>query len=325
MMTAYEVQATHKIVVTVDAQMVPLENPVPPDPQPPEEPTVIHADLHIDPAGSDETGDGTDVSPYATLAKALSTLPDSLSSACTIHAAAGAYQEPIVLRRFRSGPDARLTVEGDVSDPAATTFTWGNVAGGMYAALRGVRFNANGYTGVSIEDKADVVIDHCQVGGTISGNALSVQRYALARLKGDTLFEGWTGKGIDVGTWSSVFFDDAGTLRIVGPGSSGTGLYIGYQAMMVVGWCDGLHIEITNVHEGIVACLCSMFQHYANSGSISIKNTGQPKGGAACISGDISTWSTNQRLIIDNFKTALHAHAGAYIEAVGPRTFTNVG
>ena len=60
--------------------------------------------MYVSTAGSDNTGDGTQNTPYATISKALSTLPKNLNGYdVTIHIAGGVYNENVTIQRFSSG------------------------------------------------------------------------------------------------------------------------------------------------------------------------------------------------------------------------------
>ncbi len=60
--------------------------------------------MYVSTAGSDNTGDGTQNTPYATISKALSTLPKNLNGYdVTIHVAGGVYNENVTIQKFSSG------------------------------------------------------------------------------------------------------------------------------------------------------------------------------------------------------------------------------
>lgn len=75
--------------------------------------------IYVSTSGSDITGDGTQVAPFATIKKAISELPLCLGGfTATIDIAGGIYEEAVVLNGFYGGrlklgvPDKNVTVRG---------------------------------------------------------------------------------------------------------------------------------------------------------------------------------------------------------------------
>lgn len=291
-------------------------------------------DRYVDPGGSDTTGDGTAGNPYATVDKALSVLPDVIYSDATIYVADGVYAEGIDLKRFVAQPDSKIKIHGNVAAPGNVEFTgnaecegltFGCIASGdVYSEIEGIKINATARTGVGARNGAKLTIDRCIVTGTLDYSGIDAQTNAEVVLKGNNAVSGFGTRGINVGGNSHGYFNEAGTLTITG-NLANTGLYVGYDGLFVVGWVTGLHIAIYEVKYGIIACLGSVFQHLAGTGSIVIDNTATPANSYAIQSSDASTLSTDQAVTLDHFTYGFRAWCTSYLEASGARNLTNIG
>ena len=288
-------------------------------------------DIYIDDDGDDDTGDGTVGNPYATMVKALSLLPDDIRSSATIHVADGTYAEGIDIRRFRCQDPVLLKITGNTTTPANVEFTGlavGTIGAAVYGKVNvefeGIEINVTATVGISVFSHAYLVIDRCIVTGTISESCITVIEHSTLRIYGDVTLSGCGYRSLNVGNFGNCGLK-SGTLTIIGDGANTEAIYIGYKGQMVCGWVTGIHIVIQEVKKGIVACLGSIFQHYAATGSITIDNTSTPANSVACESADSSSFSTNQAITIDHFTTGFHAWCVAYLEAIGSRTLTNVG
>lgn len=297
-------------------------------------------DIYIATTGSDTGGDGTSGNPYATMVKALSVLPDHLYSSVSIHVADGTYAEGIDIERFRCQSPVFLKIIGNTTTPANVVFTgtishsiWDNTANDTFGCvisgmvnveLDGLKINITGTTGLLIEHHAYVIMDMCIVTGTLSIYGVRVTDHSTLELHEDNTISGVAFRALNIGEYSNCNFNVAGTLTITGDGTNTVGIFVGYCGKMVCGWVTGLLIVITEVKEGIVACLQSVFQHYSATGSISISNGSTPSNSIACTSADASTLSTNQDITIDHFSIGFKAYCTAYLEAMGGRTLTNV-
>ena len=71
--------------------------------------------VYVSSAGSDNIGDGTEANPYATINKALATIPRNLNGfTATINVAAGTYAESVLVANFGNGTVRITGVEGAV-------------------------------------------------------------------------------------------------------------------------------------------------------------------------------------------------------------------
>jgi hypothetical protein len=306
------------------------------------------ANIYIATTGNDTTGNGTSGSPWATLAMALSAIPDAPGASVTIHVADGTYAEAVTLRRFRCQSPVLISIVGNTTTPANVVFTGtvstddsfttgGLVSGQTNVMLQGIKINVTAHLGLVIESHARCIVDRCIVTGTISRHGIIARDTAFVDFKGNCSVSGYGTAGnyacgIYIMRQSTGVYSAAGTLTITGGGGVQVGLAAQYKGEFEVGrgigstdWVTGCNITITQVLQGIVASLGSVFQHYSPTGTISITNSSTPSGSSACYSGDASTWSINQAIIIDHFSTGFTAECVAYLEAIGSRTVTNVG
>lgn len=87
-----------------------------------------HRTVYVSTAGSDSVGDGTEANPYATITKALSTIPKNLNGfSATVNVAAGTYSENVTIQHFGNGvlaitgaSGAAVTVTGMLVDNVKT-------------------------------------------------------------------------------------------------------------------------------------------------------------------------------------------------------------
>lgn len=71
--------------------------------------------VYVATTGSDATGDGSQTSPYATINKALSTIPKNLNGySARIRVAAGTYPESVLIQHFSNGSLYLFGNSGDV-------------------------------------------------------------------------------------------------------------------------------------------------------------------------------------------------------------------
>ena len=80
---------------------------------------TTHKTVYVATTGSDTTGNGTQTAPFATITKALSTIPKDLNGfSATINVAAGTYSENVTIQHFGNGNLALTGLSG-----AAVTVT----------------------------------------------------------------------------------------------------------------------------------------------------------------------------------------------------------
>lgn len=117
-------------------------------------------EVHVSKSGNDITGDGSEGNPYATITKALSTIPKNLSgSKCTVSISAGTYAETVLLEGFVGGT---ITLTGDVgtvvnisgidirdSSVLVNEIHLGVGNGGIYVGDRGMLYAATGTIAVN--------------------------------------------------------------------------------------------------------------------------------------------------------------------------------
>jgi hypothetical protein len=291
------------------------------------------ATTYVATTGNDTTGDGTSGAPYATVAKALSTLPRSINYTQTIDVANGTYAEPIDLQGFVCTGKGLIKFVGDTTTPANVTFTgtvtvgsstYGVVAvGPVNFELEGIRVNVTSTNGVGALYDAFGTIDRCTVTGAHSTASILVTRGAHVVLQGNNTLSGFVQFGILATRSGDINFNSAGTLTITGPGTTGEGIHLSHGSRFI---CEtaSTPITITGVLRGFQLGLCAQFQHIGSSSTITIDNASKPASSSAIQTTDCSTWSTNNTLVIDNFTVDFEENSNSYIEAVGTRTITNV-
>ncbi len=294
---------------------------------------VVPADIYIATTGNDATGTGTALNPYLTLAKALSTLPAHLYTNCTIHVADGTYAEPIEIRRFRCQPPILLKIVGNAATPANVNFTGTTtdddgltcgalISGEVNVELEGIRANVTATAGIEVVDQARCALDRCTITGTLSYGLLA-QRFVRVTLHGNVTIGGWTVDGVACWYDTVVEYATVGTLTITGPGS-GNGIHI--YAHSIVRAAVAATFTITAVSYGFQLGLQALFQHIAgakDATTITIDNAAKPNPSSAIQTTDLSSWSTNQAVTIDNFVWAFEANSVSYQEAIGTRSITN--
>lgn len=134
--------------------------------------------LHVSTSGSDNTGNGTSASPYATITKALNAIPKNLNGyTATINIAAGTYYEDITIGGYiggnivlsgTSGDDVSISslriVETDFVQISNIQLT---ITGG---ATNGALFVRNSslaaWTTITLSGEASRGI-HCPLGGNV--------------------------------------------------------------------------------------------------------------------------------------------------------------
>jgi hypothetical protein len=291
-------------------------------------------DIYIATTGSDTTGDGTAGTPYETLAKALAMLPNVLAKAHTIHVADGTYAEAIDIQNRVSVTSAGwLKITGNTTAPANVVFTGtcsitvrsesacAAIGGNIFAELEGIKINATVDYGIIAHSGAHVDFDRIIIAGTTT-MGLILWRFADCRFHGNITISGFSGWGIHVLMKSLLSYWTAGTLTITGPTGSAWGMSVGYGSAFHVE-AIAVSIVITAVKYGIHASLSSVWQHYFGSGTITIDNASTPSGSIAIWCNDVSTFSTNHNVTIDNFTTCYWSASEAYVEVSGINTVTN--
>ena len=300
-------------------------------------------DIYIDTVGGDDgTGDGTIGNPYATLAKALSILPDEIRTTTTIHVADGTYTEGIPIKRFRSPQSAMLIILGNTSTPANVIFTGTTTSGrgadgdaddsdiscGLVAAgpirfwLEGVKDNVTAFYGILASWGATVWLKNCISTGTLT-RAVVAYHGAHLIMEGTLDVSGFSFVGIDINLKSEGTILNGADITIVGPGSGTT---IGYNTSngSVSNIWGTSTISISEIQQGIVSNLASNILFLQNA-TISITNASTPANSYAFETTDTSSLSTWGTLTIDHFTIGFYAVCLTYQEHVGPRNLTNVG
>jgi hypothetical protein len=289
--------------------------------------------------GSDITGDGTSGTPYLTVAKAVSRLPSDLGGATyEIEVADGTYAEAVDVSGIVNGT---IKIIGDTTTPANVTFTGTTgktqnndsgdtdtatvyVAGDVVLELEGVRVNATADYGVWVNHGAHVILDRSTVTGTLV-RGVQAEHGSLIEFRGNVTVSGWTTRGIGAFWRSRLAYTSAGTLTVTGPGTTGQGINISNSSwLMFSSGPSGLNITITGVEFGFALSFNASFTHQGPSATITIDNASKPAASAAVRCTDMSTWSTPNTTVFDNFTDGVLLNSICYLEATGTRTWTNL-
>jgi len=296
--------------------------------------------IYVATTGNDSTGDGTSGNPYLTVAMALTRLPDLIEQEYLIEVADGTYANSIDISRFASTGSGKIRITGDTSTPANVSFTGTTaktvrglsyditvfVKGPVVVELEGIRVNATADAGVMGIDYATVIIDRCTVTGTLV-EGVAVWNHSRLELHGNISITGVEYFCIDLTSMSSGVYLTAGTLTLTGANTTTSeGFHISAKSEFGVfsANASGLNITISSVIRGFQIGLGSMFTHQAPSATISVTNASKPASSAAIQCTDLSSWSTDQQLTLNNFTNGFDLNSISYGEAVGGRTFTNL-
>lgn len=295
---------------------------------------AIPADIYVATTGSDTTGTGIAGAPFATVGKALSILPDVLTSSCTIHVADGTYNEGISIQRFRCKDTVLLKITGNTTTPGNVIFSNyiadtedGDAAilvrGSIKVELEGISCNYASSFGIMAVHKAQLVIDRCSVSNaTYAG--IEVRKFSYCELKGNISVSGCP-NGIEAGYDGVILQNGAGTVTIAGANqASSYGIHLFARGTYKATGASGLNITITDVKYGFQLGLHGLFQHVQATGTITIDNPSKPANSAAVQCTDLSSWSTTQHVVVDNFTYVFEGNSISYMEAAGTRSVTNV-
>ncbi|OQA53176.1 MAG: Collagen triple helix repeat (20 copies) [candidate division WS2 bacterium ADurb.Bin280] len=193
-------------------------------------------------SGSDITGVGSLDSPYATVQKAINSVPEKISHNTTIQVAAGTYREGLDFKKIIDSGKL-FTIKGDASDPNSYRIT-GADAGAETTAVRsyGLVNRSNGKTGGGVKVEG-LRFDYFKNAGFYSYFNANTQ------LK-DIVFHrcaNSTTSVIYMVSFSRI--DIYGSLSITGDGND-SGFYA-YAATNTINVFDGATINIYNVAFGI--------------------------------------------------------------------------
>lgn len=289
--------------------------------------------------GNDTTGDGTSGNPYATVTKALSTLPRSIGFVQTIDVADGTYAETISLTGFTCTGAGKILITGNTTTPANVSFTgsasqthrgrtytacW-HATGSVVVEFEGLRVNATTNIGAWFVEGARVTLDRCTITGTLSFGVFAAYG-AYLDLTGNLTVSGWADRGFEILNHAEVVHSGSGITTVTGPGTSGWAIHIAINASWTVfddqSDCD---ITITGVLYGFQLGFCAIFSLQSTSSTITVDNVTTPANSRAVLATDVSSWSTNQAFVVDHMKQVEEHNSNAYYEAVGSNTFTNIG
>jgi len=299
---------------------------------------------YISTSGSDTTGDGSQSAPWATLAKALSQIPQTVNQDYVVNVAAGTYAEGACFTRFTSLGSYSITITGDVTTPANVTFTgtcaailpvtysvvststtYGALAvGPINVVLQGIKINVTAGYGILAFRGAVITIDRDTVTGNTTFGVLASQG-GTAYLTGNVTVQGFVYVGVAAWFNSSGIISGSGTVTIAGSGAGSSGMLASSSSHITV-FANNVALVISNVQFGVGASLASIWQDFGTSGgTISITNSSTPSNSAVFNGTDNSSISTNSPVTATNFTNSCLINSITYCEMSSTRTFTNIG
>jgi hypothetical protein len=303
---------------------------------------TIGSTVYVATTGDDISGDGSSGNPFATVAKAISVLPDIIKQEFVIDVADGTYAEPIQVSDKITVGSGKIRISGNTTTPANVTFTGANgtvtirggtstslalIMGGVNVELEGVKLDGTANVGVIAFRQSFVTLDRCVVTGTLTTGMLITDQSGV-EFCGNNTISGWSSFGVSIQFSSIGSHGSAGTLTLTGPSSpSGTvwGFHLSAGSSFGNFGLASCNITITNVVKGFEVGLASIFTHQGASSTISVTNASTPSASSGILTTDNSSWSTTQTVVMDHFTNAYEANSVSYIESAGTRTLTNIG
>ena len=131
-------------------------------------------------SGSDTYGDGSETAPFATIQKAINSIPKNLEGkTCTVMVPAGNYSERVTIDGFHGG---KLNLSGNATINGGITVTYSNH---VYITFPNLRFNSAFSQSILMADAGSVV--------TLGGNNFAVDGgsgyvNAVEAAQGSTIF-----------------------------------------------------------------------------------------------------------------------------------------
>lgn len=299
-------------------------------------PATFPTTIYVSTTGNDSTGNGSSGSPYATLVKALSRIPDIVKQEYIISVADGTYSQAIQIGDKLTTGSGRIKIQGNAANPDNVIFSGANgsftfqgnslsplaLIRRASVELEGIKLTGTGSHGIAALNRSNLILDRVKVTGTTT-TGVTIQNSDV-ELQGDITISGWSSVGFQLGNTAYGNYTVAGTLTLTGP--VGVGLYgfhvVSSSAFAI--YTASTNITITNVTKGFEVGLVSQFSHQGALSTITVDNVTTPASSSGVLVTDCSSWSTDQTVVIDHVTNAFEANSISYIEATSTRTITNV-
>lgn len=288
------------------------------------------SDLYVSTIGNDSTGAGTAINPWATVAKAISTVPAVLDTSYTIHLADGSYAEGLDLSGFvgtglAAGAGSKsITILGNTGTPANVQLTGAVSCAGSNAiaclnssagvTLSGIKLNGTAARGI-ICSECSFILSNAVVTGTLTGG-VDVYK-GLVLIENSVTISGFTDLALYLAHVSAAIQDVNGTLTITGPGGSSTtavgivGEFIGSYAMIG----GSTNVTISGVQIGVLLSSESTFNSFVSTGTISITNSATPANSFGVRTTGTSSFNVSGTgLTVNHFTKCLSAAALSVID-----------
>ena len=296
---------------------------------------------YISPTGSDSTGTGTSGSPWATLAHALSHVPQVLTGNYTINVADGTYPEPINLIGFVSS-GFQLQIAGDNTTPAnvifsgtmtgcglASSFTTSVCSSGpLLATISGVTLTASASDGVECFTCAGLAIGNINVSGTYSNSGVNHSNHGNMLFFGTVNISGFGNNlGLDIHGQAYASIPGSGTVNITGPGGSNSAVCMVQEFGGGFTLSDSVigssNLTITGCDTALLLSSSGQFNAFASTGTVSLSN-----GTSGLLLTGGSSWNMANagHLSISNFSTCIAAYGLSIMtQGAGNRTLSGCG
>lgn len=159
-----------------------------------------HKVIYVSTTGNDTDGDGTASSPYASITRALSSIPRHLDGKnVTINISAGTYNEDVVVSNFCGGA-IKFNGSGTITIRSLQVVA-------CVLKVDNITINTTGAIGFTVTDGAKFITTS-NIGGVNSTLCLTVSNCSYASIGGNITLNGQT-TGIACNTCSGVFFSSA--------------------------------------------------------------------------------------------------------------------
>lgn len=284
--------------------------------------------------GNDTTGNGSSGSPWKTIGKALSTLPQIIEQNYVINVADGTYAEAIAITNKTSAGTGTISLVGNSATPANVVLTGtysypanNRIAAGTATVFVDGRVNVSmvGFRTLATANDRDILARNNASLSLQNVRASSPSSYGFSALDGVFLqitdnitSDAATVVGMQIlwGSRVACLATTTGTaLTLTGPSSVTVywGLHVAYSSQ-IVSLTNNFNVAISNVFIGIAMGIASCVQFYTAPGTLTITNATTPSGSQAVLGTDQSTMSSRLTTTFTHFTIGVNLNSLAYFE-----------
>jgi len=277
--------------------------------------TTSSITYYVDPAGSDENGDGTVGLPFATIQHAVDSLPDFLAHECNIILAPGTYRESVVIDKNyvnavnylyitgnTSSPNSYIISGAQASSPTVASRDYGiTLSGNTYFYLRGIRLDYFNKAGLFMENGSITRLQNVNFNYCAQENLYGAIRQS-----------------------SYTYLDIRGAITITGSGGNNeSGFYSGDGPSYMYNY-GTFNINIYNVKYGVYSSSTSQWIG-DNTVQWTVDNSGISKiAGSAGIYFASGDHGHDFELDVNNFTYAVYLDNLSLFDVNVGNTYTNV-